>query len=130
MHVKSHTNVFVLFTISYLFEPSGGNDVTRDMNFNAYEDLTGGKVCSTDSPSQIVNKVRSKLECTLLCQDRAGCYGVNWKEPNTCEIYNAIPRSYARETRCIYFSRGGRGKYIQMIIFLSEHSLVIQCNVM
>ena len=59
MPVKSHTNVFVLFTISYLFELSEGNDVTRDMNFNAYEDSTGGKVCSTDSPSQIVNEVRS-----------------------------------------------------------------------
>ena len=60
-------------------------------------------VCSLKDPSHVLNNVRSKQECVLLCQADPRCSGVNWKEPSVCEMYFFDPSKYGRTPKMLVF---------------------------
>ena len=73
--------------------------------FHRYENASTD-VCSLEDPSHVLNNVRSKQECVLLCQGDPRCSGVNWKEPSVCEMYFFHPSTFETAPRCAYFSLG------------------------
>ena len=86
---------------------SGGCEVSVKAGiFKAQKSVFSDVVCSLELPSRVLNKVRSKQECVLLCQADPRCSGVNWKEPSVCEMYFFDPGRFGRTSRCSYFSPG------------------------
>ena len=73
---------------------------SQQMNF------TNKEVCATQNPDLVFEPVRSKTECTFLCEGTEGCSGVNWKKPSTCELYVTRQRSFGTDTSCTYFGLG------------------------
>ena len=67
---------------------------------------SAGVLCPMDSPGRTSNKVRSKIECNLLCQEDPKCLGVNWKKPSTCDIYFTKPVTFGIKPSCSYSSEG------------------------
>ena len=58
------------------------------------------------------NRVRSSIECSVLCKGTEGCTGVNWKKPSTCELYLTSRRSFGTDTSCVYFELEGKTNLI------------------
>ena len=73
--------------------------------FSAVKDDRGDVVCATDIPSD-VRQVRSKMECVLSCQTTLGYFTVNWKFPNTCEIFFDSPSNYEVVNGCSFLAPG------------------------
>ena len=75
-------------------------------------------VCSLEDPSHVLNHLRSKIECVLLCQGDPRCSGVNWKEPSVCEMYFNESNRFGSTPSCSYFSPGEHSNLkIFLIIF-------------
>ena len=68
------------------------------------------KACSTQSPDQVFKRVRSSIECSLICKGTKGCSGVNWKKPSTCQLYFPMQSSFGTEASCTYFELGKKFK--------------------
>ena len=64
-----------------------------------------GVVCATDIPSDI-RQVRSKMECVLSFQTTPGYSTVNWKFPNTCEVFFDTPSNYEMVNGCSFLAPG------------------------
>ena len=65
--------------------------------------------CAFEIPSRVFTGVgsgMSKVTCALLCLGESGCRGVNWKEPNSCELFFYTIYSFVAVKDCIYFSPG------------------------
>ena len=77
---------------------------SRQMNFTKM-------VCSTQNPDQVLNRVRSIIECTAICKGTEGCAGVNWKKPSTCELYGTRQRLFGTVPNCTYFGLGEKFKF-------------------
>ena len=63
-------------------------------------------VCSANIPSRVFIKIISKTACALLCMGDSSCRGLNWKEPNTCELFDYVPTRLIVEQNCTYFGPG------------------------
>ena len=95
----------VLPTILQAIDP--GSNLVSQIKYTVQNNNTpDGTICSTASPSLVVKNVRSKIECTLLCQNKVTCTSVNWKDPRTCEMFLFNPGTFAAGTSCVYFTRG------------------------
>ena len=68
--------------------------------------MAGSKemLCSTATPMMISNKVRSRIECTLLCRDDPRCESVNWRAPNTCELLEWPVAAFKAVEGCTFMS--------------------------
>ena len=117
MNSKSiaHTNSVFLLVLLYtlIIKQGESNDLMREIKFKSYD--TGRGVCAIEDPSQVVNSVRSKIQCTALCQETPGCYSVNWKETSTCEIFFTTPKCFATPAMCTHFVSG---EYYYIILVL------------
>ena len=87
-----------------------GPNMNREVAFTSQQmHFLNEKVCATLSPDLVLNRVRSNIECTVICKGTEGCSGVNWKKPSTCELYLARQRSFDTDNTvasCIYFGLG------------------------
>ena len=97
--------------MSLLFEKClsscGRNSCEREMTFRSYKGSSGlASCCATDSPNMITRRIRSKIECQLRCQETGNCSGVNWKQPNTCEMFSVTPQNVSNLGGCKYFDKG------------------------
>ena len=102
----AQANILFAIFIIYLFKHDDGNISIRQTKFEVIKNSSNENVCSTDNPNQVINKVRSKVECILWCFSTPGCHDANWKEPNTCEIYLHFPSAYGIQTGCTYYLQG------------------------
>ena len=88
--------------------------------FHRYENASSD-MCSLEDPSLVLNNVRSNIECVLLCQGDPRCSGVNWKEPNVCEMYFNQSSKYGRTPSCSYFTTG---EHSNLTIFLHKFIII------
>jgi len=98
----------ILFWLLTISTTSSGdeNPSMREAKFEAYKNFTSDEtLCSTDTPMLIQNKVRSRIQCTLLCRDDPSCAGVNWKEPSTCELFTSPAATLQTVAGCTYWSK-------------------------
>ena len=80
------------------------NAYAKEAKFVAVKHTSGEALCATDAPGLAYTPVRSKISCTLLCQENSDCCaGVNWKEPRTCEIFPVMPSNFLTIPGCSYF---------------------------
>ena len=102
----AHANFIGILAI-YLFENCDGIDSVRANKFQVLQISSDENVCPKEVPSQVFNKVRSRIECAVLCRETPGCVGLNWKTPNTCEMY-LYPQNTFIEigTGCTYLNSG------------------------
>ena len=63
-------------------------------------------LCSVETPDVVLNTVRSKHVCLLLCQGDSRCLNVNWKEPSTCEMYSYYAGVLGNVKSCTYYGQG------------------------
>ena len=96
---------FLAFMIIILIIPGECKVSDKDQKFKKYKNVSSD-VCSLEDPSHVFNKVRSKIECVLLCRADPKCSGVNWKEPAFCEMYFFDPSTFGRAPGCSYFGPG------------------------
>ena len=102
---------FGTIVLSLLFDNCASlcdkNLCDREMLFQSYKGSVGlAPCCATDAPSRIPRNIRSKTECVLRCQEEGNCLGVNWKDPNTCEMFSLIPNNATHLSECSYFDEG------------------------
>ena len=62
--------------------------------------------CSADTPSRVSIEIISRTGCALLCMGDSSCRGLNWKEPNTCELFDYVPTRLIVAQNCTYFGPG------------------------
>ena len=80
-----------------------GQMVTRETMYTAYKNhVTGKGYCSSTTPNQILNVGMSKGKCVLQCL-ATRCAGVNWKEPDICEVFYEKPENFSTVGSCTYF---------------------------
>ena len=96
----------VIFLTTFAIKHGNGSGLMKEIKLQAFENSSGEKACSSDNPNQVVNKVRSRIECNLRFRDTPGCHGVNWKKPSTCEMYLVYPSTFKVVKGCTYFSSG------------------------
>ena len=75
---------------------------TPQVNVNTYYKF----VCFADAPSSVFNETISKTSCALLCMGDSSCRGLNWEEPNTCELFDYVPTRLIVAQNCTYFGPG------------------------
>ena len=106
-----------------------GYKLYREVAFTSQQMNFTKKVCSTQNPDQVFKRIRSSIECTVLCKGTAGCSGVNWKKPSTCELNVARRRSFVVASSCTYFGLGKEFKFEtfcqQFIHFIYPSSLLL-----
>ena len=110
---------FLALMIIILIIPGECEVFSEGRIFKKYKNASSD-ICSLEDPSHVLNNVRSKQECVLLCQADPRCSGVNWKEPSVCEMYYFDPGRFGRASRCSYF---GPGEHSNLRIFLYINSL-------
>ena len=106
--LKICLEAIVLSLLFKKFVSSCGKDsCERELAFQPFRGSTGSTVCcATDAPSLTRRKIRSKIECLLLCQETAECLGTNWKVLNGCELFAFIPKSASMISGCSFFNKG------------------------
>ena len=114
-------NSLVWLISAYAIIKTGGYQYTRAVKFRAHEINSDERACSTGTPSLNFHGVRSKIMCTALCLQDASCLGVNWKMPDTCEIYRYPPRTFEPAKSCDYYKTGKHFCY-PIIITESRYS--------
>ena len=92
-----------------------GYTLYREVAFTSQQMNFTKQVCSTQNPNQVFKRVRSKIECAVLCKGTEGCSGVNWKKPSTCELYVTSQNSFKTDTSCTFF--GLKGKKLKFEAF-------------
>ena len=97
--------MIIILMIIILIIPGECKVSSEGKIFKRYKNAST-EVCSMEDPSHVLNNVRSKQECVLLCQADPRCSGVNWKEPSVCEMYFFDPGTFERAPRCSYFGPG------------------------
>ena len=75
---------------------------TPQVNVNTYYKF----VCFADTPSSVFDETISKTSCALLCMGDSSCRGLNWKETNTCELFDYVPTRLIVAQNCTYFGPG------------------------
>ena len=68
--------------------------------------FTNTMLCALENPNLVLNKVRYKQECLLLCQGDSRCANVNWKAQSTCEMYFYYAGVFGDVEDCVYFGQG------------------------
>ena len=68
--------------------------------------FTNKMFCALENPDLVLNNVRYKQECILLCQGDSTCANVNWKAPSTCEMYFYYAAVFGEVENCVYFGKG------------------------
>ena len=83
-----------------------GNPSTRQNTFKTYKNISSDEtLCSTEAPILVYNKVRSRIQCSLLCLENPRCNGVNWKKPSTCKLFTSPAANFKTLNGCIYISK-------------------------
>ena len=83
------------------------NSCWKEMKFQSYRGSSGrASCCATDVPKMMSTTIRSTIECQLRCQETGNCSGVNWKQPNTCEMFSATAKNLSNLSGCKYFDKG------------------------
>ena len=105
--------VVFLAIVLYLIKAIHGDGTMQEEVYMAHRtNFSDDTVCSTEKPNQVFDRVRSIIECVLLCQETSECSGVNWKESSTCEVYQFDPQTFETSTGCTYLSPGEQFKYL------------------
>ena len=114
--VRNNLVVFLAIVL-YLIRVGHGDGTMREEVYMAHRtNFSNDTVCSTGKPNQVIDRVRSKIECVLVCQETSECSGVNWKESSTCEMYRFDPQTFQASTGCIYLSPGEQFKFVLMYV--------------
>ena len=112
--------VFLPTILQAIIDP--GNNLISEIKFTAQKDSASDvKLCSTATSSLVFTNVRSKIECSLMCQKNASCTSVNFKDPRTCEMFLFNPGTFASESGCVYFSRG-ENFFLDMLIHSHQYT--------
>ena len=112
--VVSSIYLFVSLATVTAFNP--GFKLYREVAFTSQQmNFLNKKVCLTQNPDVVFYRVRSKVECTILCKGTEECSGVNWKKPSTCELYLTRQGSFETDPSCTYFGLEGK-------ISISKHA--------
>ena len=101
-----------------------GNKWHREITFRSKE-VNSTKVCSTQNPKLVFNRVRSKTECTIICLGTEGCTSVNWKKPSTCELYDTKQSAFVMAPSCTYLDSGNTGKEYKFFVFYQQLSIIL-----
>ena len=89
-----------------------GYTLYREVEFMSQRmSFSNKKVCATQNPDLVRNRVRSSIECTVICKGTEGCSGVNWKKPSTCELYLTKQDTFTSLANCAYFGPGKKFEF-------------------
>ena len=123
---------FGAILVSLLFEKclsscGGMNPCEKGMKFRSYKGSSGlASCCATDAPNLMSINIRSINECVLRCQETGKCLGVNWKQPNICEMFSVTPQNLTDLSGCEYLDKGEMELFSQL---LCSFSSLITCRI-
>ena len=92
-----------------------------DITFTTQRTIfTNKMLCALENPNLVLQKVRYKQVCLLLCQGDPRCANVNWKAPSTCEIIFTM-QEFSEMSRIVSTSVKVRNSISMMNVLLPLH---------
>ena len=96
------------------------NGLLKEITYQSYANDTNQPVCTIEKPNLVFRGVRSKIKCSAMCEGDVRCTGVNWRDPNICELFFVYPKSFGTAKDCTYFSPSKQYLFNKIIMSLFD----------